>query len=93
MYGDFNWFKEDFFQYLKDYKVDYRFFEQGDYGHLNQVIFNSSRRGGEIDFWEDGTFSIHMWDFQNDEELLNIILKPNESFRRQYVFERLKEKI
>lgn len=90
---DFDWFKKDFFRYLKDYKVDYRFFEQGDYGYLNQVIFNCSRRGGEIDFWEDGTFSLHMWDFEKDKELLNILLKPNESFKRKYVFEQLKEKI
>jgi hypothetical protein len=36
----FDWFKTDVSPYIIGYVVEYRFFEKGDLGDLNQVEFN-----------------------------------------------------
>ena len=89
MIRDFDWFKKEFSSFVKDYDVEYRFFETGDFGYLNQVLFNSSKRGGEIDFWENGSLGMHMWDYEKDAELLNVFLSPEKIKEKEEVFKQL----
>ncbi|SHL76420.1 hypothetical protein SAMN05443634_1231 [Chishuiella changwenlii] len=76
---DINWFKQVFESNLKEYHIEYRFFKDGDLGDLNQVEFNSKQKGGEIDFWSSGWVYIHFINYTNNEELMNILLKPEEN--------------
>lgn len=76
---DLNWFKDTFESHLKGYDIEYRFFEDGDFGSLHQVEFNSNEKGGEIDFWSLGWLSIHFVNYTNGEILLNILLNPEQS--------------
>jgi hypothetical protein len=69
---NFLWFKEAVAPRLEDYKPEYRFYEQGEFGSFDQAIFNSPKKGGEIDFGGLGWLSIHLWDYEKNEQLLNV---------------------
>ncbi len=86
---DLAWFKNVITPTLKGYEVVYRFFEKGDFGSLNQVLFNSSKLGGEVDFWERDFLSIHLWDYEKNVELLNVFLEPEEYTEKEKAFEEL----
>jgi hypothetical protein len=88
---DVKWFKQEFESYLKGYEVEYKFFEKGDLGDLNQVEFNSMEKGGEIDFWSSGWLSVHFVDYINGNELLNILLKPEQYEEKDKILNQLKK--
>jgi hypothetical protein len=88
---DFEWFKNMFASRFKGFEVEYKFFEKGDFGSLNQVEFNSLKKGGEIDFWSSGRLSIHFVDYEKGEELLNILLMPNQDDEKDIAFQKLRE--
>lgn len=88
---DVNWFKKEIAPCLKGYEIKYKFFEQGDFGSLNQVEFNAEKQGGEIDFWSTGWLNIFVWDFINEEQLLNVFLEPHQEEEKEVAFKRLQE--
>ena len=88
---DVFWFKKEFEPCLKNYDVEYKFFKDGDLGDLNQVEFNSSDKGGEVDFWSSGWLSVHFVDYIKGEELLNILLKPEQYKEKENFLNKLKE--
>ena len=88
MKKDIDWFKEEIAPNLSDYELDYKFFEKGDFGSLNQVEFNSDRIGGNVDFWGNSSLGILVWDFKNEKELLNILLNPEDD--KEEIFNTLK---
>jgi len=59
------------------YEVRYRHYDEGDFGSLDQVEFNSPDRGGEIDFWSSGWLGIHCVDYRNGDVLVNVMLAPD----------------
>ncbi|GGN10702.1 hypothetical protein GCM10010967_53230 [Dyadobacter beijingensis] len=75
---DQTWFKIEIEPTLHDYDIEYRFFENGDFGTLNQVVINSTKKGGGIDFWEFGWLGIDLYDYEKEELLLNVLLEPHE---------------
>ena len=88
---DIHWFKNEIAPYLKGYEIKYKFFENGDFGDINQVELNSDKMGCEIDFWSTGWLSIFVWDFQKEEQLLNIFLEPQQEEEKENAFKRLQE--
>lgn len=81
-----DWFKESIAPYLKDYQINYRFYPIGDFGALNQVSIESKEKGCEIDFWDSGRISIYLWDYQNEEVLLNKLLFPGQEIDKKKAF-------
>lgn len=75
---DINWFKKTILPKLNNFEIKYKFFENGDFGSLNQVEFNSTEIGGNIDFWELGWLGIFLWDFKTEKELINVLIEPND---------------
>jgi len=45
---DIEWFKKELAPHLKAYELIFKFFEQGDFGSLSQVEFNSEKVGGNL---------------------------------------------
>lgn len=84
------WFKVEFGFYLSGYEVKYKFFEEGDFGSLNQVEFNKEERGGEIDFWGSGHVGIHFVNYLNGDVLMNSFLEPHDVLQKKHAFEVLK---
>jgi hypothetical protein len=85
------WFKNEIAPILSNYEIEYKTFEEGDFGSLNQVIFNSDQIGGNIDFWGLNWLGIFLWDYQNEKELLNILLEPHQEEEKERAFKRLQE--
>jgi hypothetical protein len=71
------WFKETITPKLGNYEIKYKFFEEGDFGSLNQIEFNNEQRGGNIDFWNSGWVGIHLVDYLKGDELMNLMIEPN----------------
>jgi hypothetical protein len=88
---DFEWFENIFVSYLKGYEIKHRFFEEGDFGSLNQIAFDSQKKGGEIDFWSSGRLSILFVDYEKGEALLNILLMSGQDREKEVAFQRLKK--
>ncbi|NAW50585.1 hypothetical protein GNY06_04025 [Elizabethkingia argentiflava] len=86
-----DWFKEEIAPNLIPYELNYRFYEEGDFGSLNQVIFESSGKGGGIDFWSTGWLGVHLVDYIRGEELLNVLLEPHQEQEKTEIFKRLQE--
>lgn len=86
---DVNWFKNTIEPKLTGYKIEYRFYEEGDLGSLTQVIFNSSEKGGGIDFWGLGWLGVDVYDYKNDKQLLNTLLKPEQISEKDLVLDDL----
>ncbi|RVU02383.1 hypothetical protein EOD41_00125 [Mucilaginibacter limnophilus] len=75
---DINWFKQEIEPQLFNYEVSYRYFEQGDFGSLTQVGFEGKDKGGQIDYWGLGWLGIFLYDLNKEEELINVLLSPEE---------------
>ncbi|MBL0743088.1 hypothetical protein [Chryseolinea lacunae] len=86
-----SWFKEEVEPYLQSFEVNYRFFEDGDFGDLNQVSFDSNEKGGEVDFWSSGWLSVFLYDYLTSTIILHVMLKPDEEEEKEKVLMQLKE--
>ncbi len=76
---------------LKDYEIEYRYYKDGDFGSLNQVIFNSPRQGGGVDFWSLGWLGIDLYSYEQEKTLLNILLEPDHQKEKDEALKRLQE--
>lgn len=85
------WFKKEIEPQLKNYELQYRFYEQGDFGSLNQVLFESKEKGGNIDFWGLGWLGVFIWDYIEKEEILNTLLEPHQIEEKEKIFKYLTE--
>ena len=86
-----DWFKVEMASLLIDYEVEYKFFENGDYGSLNQIEFNKEEKGGGVDFWSSGWLAIHFVDYIKGEVLLNVFLEPHQKEEKVRAFKKLQE--
>lgn len=86
---DILWFKDNLEPIFKEYAVQYRFYEEGDFGSLNQVEFNSKKKGGNIDFWSSGWLGVFIWDYQEEVEIINILLNSDQEEEKTKLFEKL----
>jgi hypothetical protein len=86
---DIDSFKSGLAPRLKKYKLEYKFFSEGDFGALNQVEFNSNEIGGNIDFWGLGWLGIFVWDYRKEEELLNLLIKPDQEEEKKVAIKKL----
>jgi len=85
------WFKNEFSSKLEDYEFVYKFFNEDDFGSLNQIEFNSKKIGGNIDFWGLGWIGIFVWDYEVGEQLLNILLEPDQEKEKEQAFKKLED--
>ncbi len=88
-FKDIAWFKEIIAPTLIDYEIEYRLYEEGDFGSLTQVIFNSDKKGGGIDFWGLGWLGIDLFDYETEVLLMNVLLDPTQVQERDDAFKQL----
>jgi hypothetical protein len=82
---DIAWFKVVIAPRLLGYTITYRYFEQGDFGSLYQVEFNSVQKGGAFDFWGMDWLGIHLVDYRKDVALVNKLLTDAEEHEKRQV--------
>jgi hypothetical protein len=86
---DIEWFKTTVAPKLTAYELKYKFFEEGDFGSLNQVEFNSKKVGGNIDFWGLGWIGVFVWDYEKEEQLINLLIEPSQEEEKIAAFTKL----
>lgn len=87
---DLNWFKDKIVPKIKrSFELKFRYFDSGDFGALSQVEFNSDKIGGGIDFWGLGWLGILIYDYENDVEICNVLLEPDEQQEQEEAFKKL----
>lgn len=55
------------------------------------VEFQVSKRGGNVDFWGLGWIGIFVWDYETEEQLLNVLLEPHQEKEKEQAFKKLRE--
>lgn len=84
------WFKTNFQPLLKEYDVKSRFYEEGDFGSLDQIEFNSPDKGGNLDLWGTGWIGIFLYDYKKEKEIINVLLKPDQIQEQKELLDKLK---
>lgn len=88
---DVKWFKSNVIPKIKGYELEYKFFDEGDFGSLNQIEFNSKKIGGNVDFWGLGWLGIFVWNYETEEQLLNVLLEPNQKKEQDEALRQLQD--
>lgn len=71
-------FKKEIEPILVGYDFKYSSFPEGDFGDLKRVEFEGHSKVGTIDFWSKGWISIDVYDLILDDQVLNLLLGPDE---------------
>ena len=58
---DIEFFKKEVASLLSSFNLEYRSYADGDFGALEQVVFNTQNIGGTLDFWESGWLGIYIY--------------------------------
>ncbi|WP_166444622.1 hypothetical protein [Dyadobacter bucti] len=53
--------------------------------------FNSKKIGGNIDFWALGWLGIFVWDYETEEQLMNVLLEPHQDKEKEEAFKKLEK--
>jgi hypothetical protein len=83
------WFKENIVPLLEGYEIEYSFFEKGDFGDLDRVEIEGNGKGVTVEFWGMGWLGLHIFDYIQDQELLNILLEPNQYSEKERAFKEM----
>ncbi|GHU38256.1 hypothetical protein FACS1894192_09410 [Bacilli bacterium] len=84
-------FKQNLAPLLTDYKIDYRSYSEGDFGALKQVIIESEKIGGGIDFWSKGWLGLELYDYSKDNQLINVLLSPEQRKEEDNYWQKFEE--
>ncbi|WP_419736733.1 hypothetical protein [Pseudomonas sp. COR18] len=74
---------------LKGYSVEYSKFANGDFGSLERIELEGFNKLATIEFWSEGWIEIDIYDCARDEQVMNILLSPEEKDLFPKTFERL----
>ena len=91
MLNDIVWFKKNVLPTLGEYKIKYLSFENGDFGDVERIEFEGKNKGGSIDFWSTGWIGIHAYNYKEEQEIINVLLEPEEHLEKTKAFEKLQK--
>jgi len=63
---------------LKDYTVECSLFPDGDFGSLERVELEGLNKLATVEFWSEGWIGVDVFDCACDEQIMNILLSPEE---------------
>ena len=73
-----NEFKKILAPMLKNYKLTYSSYHNGDFGSLKRVSIEGENKIACIDFWSKGWLALDIYDLILDDQIMNILLDPFE---------------
>lgn len=74
---------------LKDYSIEYSTFANGDFGNLERIELEGFNKLATVEFWSEGWIGIDIYDCAFDEQVMNILLSPEEKDLVPKAFEKL----
>ncbi|EHU1704821.1 hypothetical protein Q5X75_14235 [Acinetobacter baumannii] len=94
-----NYFNKVYLPIIKEnYKVTFTSFKEGEvlgFGDLERVEVEDSKILGGIEFWSSGWLNIHLINLENNEEILNSLVAPDNYMNKiellEFFFRKLME--
>lgn len=74
-----DFFKTQIAPRLTGYEIRYSFYTNGDFGDLARVEFEKEDMLATVDFWSQGWMSLDVYSSALDNQLINLLLSPDES--------------
>lgn len=84
---DGSWFNERVKPHLKGFSLEYSSFAGGDFGDLERIELEGFNKLGTVEFWSEGWVGIDIYDCVLDEQVMNVLLSPEEEESISQVFE------
>ncbi|MDC5596909.1 hypothetical protein OHX11_14185 [Acinetobacter baumannii] len=92
-----DYFKKNIFPKIKEnYTVTFSNATEGEvmgFGNLERVEIEGNNILGGIEFWSSGWLSIHLINIERDEEILNSLISPDDSKRKNELLEDFEKKL
>ena|GEM_PF-954640 len=83
------WFEEKIQPSLKGCNFEYSEFIDGDFGDLERIELKGLNKLATVEFWSKGWIGIDVYDCALDEQVMNVLLSPEEKDAAYQVFESL----
>lgn len=74
---------------LKGYSAEYSAFANGDFGNLERIELGGFNKLATVEFWSEGWIGIDIYDCACDEQVMNVLLSPEEKNLVPKEFEKL----
>jgi len=84
---DGSWFDESVKPFLKGYAIKYSSFSDGDFGDLERIELEGFNKLGTVELWSKGWVGIDVYDCALDDQVMNVLLSPEEKESASRVFE------
>lgn len=81
------WFDECVKPLLKGFSLDYSSFADGDFGDLERIELEGFNKLGTVEFWSKGWVGIDIYDCAIDDQVMNVLLSPEEKESISQAFE------
>lgn len=85
---DSAWFDESVKPLLKGFSLEYSSFAEGDFGALERIELEGFNKLGTVEFWSKGWVGIDIYDLILDNQVMNILLSPEEKESAPQAFEK-----
>lgn len=85
---DSSWFNEGIKPLLNGYSLEYSSFPNGDFGDLERIELEGFNKLGTVEFWSKGWVGIDIYDCALDDQIMNVLLSPEEKESIPQAFER-----
>lgn len=77
------WFKENLADSFANFRLEYRFFPEGDFGFLDEVTFENEKIGGAISYWGMGYLGLLAYNYKESRQLMNVMINPDEHSEKE----------
>lgn len=84
---DGSWFNESVKPLLKGFSLEHSSFADGDFGDLERIELEGFNKLGTVEFWSKGWVGIDIYDCALDEQVMNVLLSPEEEESVSQAFE------
>jgi len=75
---DYRWFERVVSPKLGSFATKHQHVENGDFGSLDQVEFESETVAGEVEFWDSGWVRLTVVDMVQQEWKQRVLLRPEQ---------------
>jgi hypothetical protein len=82
-------FDQEFKPLLKGCALEYSSFPNGDFGDLERVELEGFNKLATVEFWSRGWIGVDVYDVVLDQQVMCVLLSPEEMSLAPEVFERL----
>lgn len=80
---DIDFFKDELAPLLESFNLKYHTCTEGDFGNLEQIVFDTLKLGGNFDFWENGWLGVFIYDYVTDSIIFNKMFDSKEQHKNE----------